>query len=632
MNAEQNKKLCPYCSGPVDETSDDVGTHFYKCQVCGKTATTYVTKQNVENESAALPPPPPMCHLDGEEGKKLSQADKLVWLALSKHIEFFHDQTRTAFVRVNYHGALKILPIRSKVFKAWLANLLWAHEEKAPGTEGLYGAINVLEAKALFEGKKYTLYNRVAPGNDAIWIDVADEGWRAIKVTSQGWEIVEDPPIMFKRYSHQLPLAEPKSGGNPWKLLDFFNIDKDDGNTRLTLLCTCISYLVPNIPHPISVLYGIQGSGKSWLFKMVRRLLDPSVIEVLSLPRDERERVQQLDHHWLAFYDNVTSIPFWMSDTLCRASTGGGFSKRELYSDDDDVIYNFKRCVGLNGINIAAQRGDLLDRSLLVGLQNIPNEKRKTEDQLSSEFEECKAEILGGFLDTLVKAMQIYPSVNPKGLFRMADFTRWGCAIAIALGHSEKDFIEAYDTKVKLQIEEAAHASPVATVLLDFMEKRQQNWEGTPTELFTALLNHAKALDISTRQRGWPKAPHVLIRQLNELAPSLKSLGWEVTHGWGGKTRRIEVNSVGSVGSVVSGTDIDATNATDAISPTSLGLFKLEDLKAPHWDPNEPLSEHECCVCGYKKLTSWQTEDFKGNKLWICEDCYNDYEKQREVS
>jgi len=168
---------------------------------------------------------------------------------------------------------------------------------------------------------------------------------------------------------------------------------------------------------------------------------------------------------------------------------------------------------------------------------------------LLKEFEKCKGEILGGFLDTLVKAIQLYPSVNPKGLFRMADFTRWGCAIAMALGYTQQDFMDAYETKVKMQIEEAALASPVATVLIDLMESIEK-WDGTPSQLYRALLNNAKELGISARQKTWPKAPNSLVRQLNELTPSLKALGWEVVTGvrTGSKgTRRILINSVRTV-------------------------------------------------------------------------------------
>jgi len=182
-----------------------------------------------------------------------------------------------------------------------------------------------------------------------------------------------------------------------------------------------------------------------------------------------------------------------------------------------------------------------------VQLQNIPKEKRKTERELLSEFENCKAEILGGFLDALVKAIKAYPSVNPKGLQRMADFTRWGCAIAVALGKTEKEFLDAYEAKVKAQTEEAAHASPVATVLLDYLENNGNEWEGTPTELYRLVLNHARTLEISTRQKAFPKAPNRLVRNLNELTPSLRALGYEINTAKSGSTRRVCISTVPTV-------------------------------------------------------------------------------------
>ena len=504
---------------------------------------------------------------DGDD--KRSQADKLIFICLEQKPQLFHDQHDMPYIRVKQKNANVIFPIKSRSFKVWLANLLWKEANKAPSADALAGALNVLQAKALYEGQKHTLFNRVAPAPDGLWIDMADKNWRAIKVTAAGWQIVDNPPILFKRFSHQKPLATPDAEGDAWNLLDFLNIDKKDEATRLLFLCAVISYLIPLIPHVIIVLYGIQGSGKSTLFKIVRRIVDPSAVETLTLPQNERERVQQLDHHWCAFYDNITSLPTWMSDTLCRAATGGGFTKRELYTDDQDIIYNFKRCVGLNGINIAAQRGDLLDRSLLVGLEDIPKKKRKTDEQLLKDFEACKPYILGGFLNTLVKAIREYPYVKPKELFRMADFTRWGCAIAKALGKTEEDFLNAYATKVRLQIEEAAHSSPVATVLIDYSSDHPR-WEGTPSNLYKILLGHAKEMGISTRQKEWPKAPHILVRKLNELAPSLNALGLEVVTGiHTGLARRILINSVSSVKRVNDEEETNINNATNALSRSS---------------------------------------------------------------
>jgi hypothetical protein len=561
---------------------------------------------------------------------KDNQADRLMSLCLSQKVELFHDQHKTAYVRVWQAGANVIMPVRSRQFKSWLANLMWQTQQKVPGTEGLNSAINVLQGKALIEGKQYTLYNRVAPAEDGLWIDMTDDKWRAIKVDAQGWRIVNAPPILFRRYAHQLPLTEPQRGGDPWKLLNYFNIHKDDKETRLPLLCVCASYFIPSIPHPILTAYGPQGSAKTWLFRFVRRVFDPSSIEVLSMPWDERERVQQLEHHWLPFYDNITSLPTWISDSLCRAATGGGFSKRELYSDDDDVIYNFKRCVGLNGINIAAQRGDLLDRVFLVGLEHIPNENRKTEEELVTDFEKEKASILGGFLDTLAKAMQLYPTINLSGLFRMADFTRWGCAIAKALGKTEEEFVTAYESKVKSQIEEAAHASPVATVLIDLMEQRRE-WKGTPSDLFKTLMEHAKSLEISTRQRTWPKAPHVLVRQLNELSPSLKSLGWEVVCARTGTTRRIEINSVTSVTPEKSESDgNDASDGGDAISTSS-----LVDLASRTRELTRLITDfgvETCVACGFKGRMDWQATLFDDSWGLLCGSCGDKLSEKLEVS
>lgn len=518
--------------------------------------------------------------IDGEDGKKPSHADKLVMYCLAQDPVLFHDQHRTGYARVLQNKVNVTVSIRSRQFKSWLAGLLWQTEQKAPGSEALTSARNVLESMALQDGNQHMLYNRVAPAEDGIWIDMTDDRWRAIKVTADGWFIVDNPPILFCRYSHQKPLPDPVQGGNIWRFLDFVNLKKDDEKTRLLLAVTIVSYLIPEVPHVILVFYGIQGSGKSMVFKLIRRLIDPSSVETLTMPRDENERVQQLAHHWCAFYDNQTQIPLWTSDTLCRAATGGGFTKRELYTDDEDIIYEFMRCVGINGINIAASRGDLLDRSLLLGLKDIPTDKRREEKVLLAEFEGCRAEILGGVLDTLSKALKMYPLVNTPKLFRMADYTRWGCAIAQALGKTEKDFLDAYEVKVNAQIEEAAQSSVVATVLLDFMTNRAE-WEDTPSRLYKELIAHAKILEISTHQKSWPRAPHILVRQLNELIPALGALGItvETEIRTTGGSRRIYIRSVTSVPTVTPQKELGASDASDGTSPISTTVLPQKEQR-----------------------------------------------------
>ena len=162
----------------------------------------------------------------------------------------------------------------------------------------------------------------------------------------------------------------PIRGGEVGRLFDFIPVVDDDTKILLQVLLT--SFLISEIPHPIPVLHGPQGSGKSFLSRLLRCLIDPSTLETTSFPRDANELVQKFSHHWLLIFENTDTIHPWQSDMLCRACTGEGFSKRALYTDDEDIIYSFRCCVGLNGINIAATRPDLLDRSILIGLERIP--------------------------------------------------------------------------------------------------------------------------------------------------------------------------------------------------------------------------------------------------------------------
>ncbi len=290
----------------------------------------------------------------GEAEPRESQADRLVSLVLASGVELFHDQFGDTFALVPVGGHREIWPCRGKGLKRWLAGRLWQAEQKAANSEALSAALNVIEAQARFDGAERELHNRVAAYQGALWYDLGDRDWRAVRITPAGWEVVADPPILFRRYSHQRPQPEPVRGGDLQELRGFVNL-RDDGQF---LLCQVylVCCFVPDIPHPIPDVHGGQGTAKTSLLRVLRRLGDPSAVEVLSLPHDRAEFVQQLAHHWMPYYDNITDLSAWASDALCRASTGEGFSKRELYSDDDDVIYQFRRCPGLNGINVAARQ------------------------------------------------------------------------------------------------------------------------------------------------------------------------------------------------------------------------------------------------------------------------------------
>jgi hypothetical protein len=216
-----------------------------------------------------------------------------------------------------------------------------------------------------------------------------------------------------------------------------------------------------------------------------------------------------------------------MSDVLAQSSTGGGFSKRQLYTDDDDIIYQVKRCIGINGINLLISKPDLMDRSILLYLDRIEPQSRKEEAVMWEEFEAAKPGILGGIFDTLAKAKAIYPEVRLKNLPRMADFARWGYAIAEALGLDGNDFIKAYNSNILQQNEEVIQHNTLAQSLITFMASRFE-WDGTIKEAYNELRSIANP---DKNDPSFPKSNRTLKKLLERIKPNLADHGIKFKYG-----------------------------------------------------------------------------------------------------
>jgi hypothetical protein len=127
-------------------------------------------------------------------------------------------------------------------------------------------------------------------------------------------------------------------------------------------------------PYPVIVLSSEQGSAKSTFSAILRALLDPDTAPLRALPREDRDLfIAASNGHVLAF-DNVSGLPAWISDTLCRLATGGGFAVRQLYTDRDEVLFDAARPVILNGIEDIVTRPDLADRAVFLTLEPIQEE------------------------------------------------------------------------------------------------------------------------------------------------------------------------------------------------------------------------------------------------------------------
>ena len=446
-----------------------------------------------------------------------AQADRLVKFVFNDPtITLFHDELDTAYAKFVAGKHRQILLVDGSAFKRWLSKSYYDLHKKTPSQNVLSAAMQTIAGRACFDGEAIKLHTRAAMIDNVIWYDLADKEWRAVRITAEGWSVVDDPPTIFRRQQHQAAQVLPASGGNIRDILRFVNITEE--SQQVIFLVLLVSYFIPGFPHPIAYVYGPQGSAKSTLSKIKRKLVDPSRIEVLSLPRKEEDLVQVLSHHYQLFFDNVGTMSDSVSDLLCRAVTGSGFSKRQLYTNDEDIIYNIQANIGINGINLSSSRPDLLERSVLFELRRVEKAGRRQERELLEEFERERPKILGAIFDTLARALALKPTIVAPSLPRMADFAVWGCAIAEAMGFPKEVFLNAYNNNIDSQNAEVLGEHIEAELLGVFIEGRGE-WTGTMSELFEHLKADTKSGD------DFPKSANALSRKLNTLKINLEEAG-----------------------------------------------------------------------------------------------------------
>ena len=532
-----------------------------------------------------------------EDDKRKSQADRLYKIFLTQNIELFHDQNKTDYARIpitnndtnaindtfNIHSvvneiigekkesavlvykstvnavnavsAFETVRLKDDKFKTYLARLLYETEEKVLNHESASQVITLLKYDAS-HGKCYDLYNRVAPdpNSNGFWLDMADSQNRAYHITKDGWTLEVNVPILFKRYEHQRPLIVASKEGNAKKLLEYVKIspDKkaDDKKSKtakhreLLLLVQTASYLIPDIAHPVNAMFGCPGSHKSTAQRFIREIFDPSAAPLLGIPRDENAALQVLDHHYIPIFDNLDYLPRWFSDMICKAVTGAGVESRALYTDDDSVIRAFRRCVMLNGLNLPATKGDLLNRTIMHPTE--PNVERRTEAELNQKYNNDLPEILGGFLDLAVKALAKKDTLKNIKFFRLADFSEWGAALANAIGESYVDFVEAMEENLSSQNEADIENNVVADAFLAEFNKETLEYcnalEGkeikeTPDTIYRLISERAANMGINTHGKKWPQSASIFTRKLNDSKNAIIACGWNYETQHDGKKR-----------------------------------------------------------------------------------------------
>jgi hypothetical protein len=465
--------------------------------------------------------------------------------------ELFHTPTGTAFADLLLDGHRETWPIRSKRFRGWLRRRYYEATAGALTGHAISSELDLLEARAQFDAPERSVHVRIAEHDGHIYLDLTDEHWRAVEIGPDGWWVNKFPPVRFRRPAGMLPLPVPEDGGSTEALLPLLNLSSR--RDFVLVVAWLLATLRPGGPYPLLAISGEQGSAKTVLSKMLKALVDPNAAPVRALPREERELMIAANNGHLLAFDNLSGLPAWLSDALCRLSSGCSFAVRQLYTDDDEVLFQAARPLLVNGIEDVITRPDLADRSIFLTLPPVADLRRQSEGVLWRQFELARPRILGALLDLIVHGLRTLPRLGLDRLPRMADFALWAAACETALWPAGT-FGRAYATNRRAAIEGTVDADPVAACVREIMAERS-SWTGSAADLLR--LGRSSSDGISRDTAGWPKNPRALAGRLRRAQTFLRVLGIEITFSREGRAgnriirlRATRKNTVGTVSSV----------------------------------------------------------------------------------
>lgn len=389
-----------------------------------------------------------------------------------------------------------------------LASLYYETYQKVPGGSGLTDALTVLEGQARQSDPVPIGLRVAAAGDDRVVLDLGGEEGRCVIVDATGWRVAQRSPVLFRRSALTDPLPVPATGGSLDELRGLLNVD--EARWRL-IVGWLVAALLPDLPHPVLAITGEQGTAKSTAARFIVGLVDPSPAPLRTQPREMRSWAAAAMASWVVALDNISTIPDWLSDTLCKAVTGDAIVERSLHTDDDINVLAFRRVIALTSIDAGRLAGDLAERLLPIELERIPAARRRVDAEVTAAYRQARPHVLGALLDLTARVLAALPAVQLATAPRMADFARILAALDAVEGWST---FADYSAAAADASGDVLDSDPIAAAVCTLVAER--DWQGT----------HAELLDAITPDRpppGWPKSAKALSGHLKRLAPALRS-------------------------------------------------------------------------------------------------------------
>lgn len=554
---------------------------------------------------------------------KQSQSELLMSIAESR-CELIYTQDGQCLATVGYAGGHReVLSIgeRGSSMRDWLIEQYCTERKRLPSTSALTQVMEAIGAACRRHGRHVEVFTRLASHEGKIYLDLANAKWEAIEIGPDGWTIVNQPPVYFRRPTGMLPLPHPIKGGALCELADLLRIPQDS-NEFMLIAAWLIGVLHPTGPYTHLNLQGEQGCGKSTATRMIRSMIDPNSSPTRRLVKDDEDLMLAALNGAIVAVENVSYLSQDVSDLLCGLSTGIGLGRRKKYTDVDETLFYAKRPAIVNGIAPVATHGDLIDRLITVVLPTIDEEARKSEKALWDAFYEKRPIILGGLLDAVVMALKRQHEIKPEKLPRMADFATWVEAAAPALGWKFGQFLNLYNEQQEDAVEVEIEASPVATALLRYLEEHGEIKATSATDILPCLLAYHTDNGANRPAKSWPTTPEGLGREFSRIAPAMRQRGYRVERAKGSRRggRKWQVLPI-EVATVPRDDHSLKPSNQGANPPASPVSDPPNEGRGPYKNrPHETRPPFPCPTCGSQ---DWDRAVY----TWRCRGCRTEIDK-----